>query len=134
MTHVLDTDHVSILQRGSTPAATNIAARIAAAGTANVGVSIASFHEQFLGAHTYITRAPDAAALAAGYERLRRLIDYYRNFPILDFDLSAAARVRIGAMDLRIAAVALSRGLTVVTRNARDFNRVPGLVLEDWTR
>lgn len=39
----------------------------------------------------------------------------------------------IGANDLWIAAHALAMGLTVVTGNTSEFNRVPGLVVEDWT-
>jgi tRNA(fMet)-specific endonuclease VapC len=61
--------------------------------------------------------------------------------PVLPFDAAAASihdnlrtqRVRIATMDLRIAAIALSRSLILLTRNTRDFGKVPGLVTEDWT-
>jgi tRNA(fMet)-specific endonuclease VapC len=38
----------------------------------------------------------------------------------------------IGRNDLLIAAIALARGLTVVTHNTSEFGRVPGLAIEDW--
>jgi len=49
------------------------------------------------------------------------------------FDGLVSKRVRIATMDLRIASIALSQGLTLVTRNFRDFSKVPQLLIEDWT-
>jgi tRNA(fMet)-specific endonuclease VapC len=63
---------------------------------------------------------------------------------VLPFDEAAAEtygslRVRLEAEgrrlaepDLRIASIALSRGLTLVTANVRHFDRVPGLSVENW--
>ena len=61
--------------------------------------------------------------------------------PVLPFDTSAATvfdglktqRVRIATMDLRIASIAISRNLVLLTRNNRDFSQVPGLVTQNWT-
>jgi tRNA(fMet)-specific endonuclease VapC len=61
---------------------------------------------------------------------------------VLNFDESAAerllhlrrTRIRLGSMDLKIAAIALSRGATLLSRNLADFRRVPGLKIEDWTQ
>lgn len=39
----------------------------------------------------------------------------------------------IGGYDLLIAGIARSRGLTVVTNNRREFDRVSGLLVVDWT-
>ena len=49
------------------------------------------------------------------------------------FQLLHAQRIRIGTQDLRIAAIALANNCIVVTRNRRDFARVPDLTIEDWT-
>jgi tRNA(fMet)-specific endonuclease VapC len=43
-------------------------------------------------------------------------------------------KVRVGAMDLKIAAVALANSVAVITRNIGDFSKIPGLKAEDWTK
>jgi tRNA(fMet)-specific endonuclease VapC len=42
-------------------------------------------------------------------------------------------RLNVGGSDLRIASIALEANATVVTRNLRDFGRVPGLACADWS-
>jgi len=76
-------------------------------------------------------------------ENLNRLADLA--FPIIDFDQGdarAAGEIRarlkkagtpIGPYDVLIAGQALARNLTVVTANRREFDRVDGLAVEDWT-
>lgn len=65
--------------------------------------------------------------------------------PVLSLDISVAhhyGRVRtelerkgtpIGAYDLMIACHAMSMELTLVTNNTREFSRIPGLRVTDWT-
>jgi tRNA(fMet)-specific endonuclease VapC len=38
----------------------------------------------------------------------------------------------IGGYDVLIAGHARSQGMTVVTNNRREFDRIPGLLVEDW--
>jgi tRNA(fMet)-specific endonuclease VapC len=138
---LLDTDHISILQQQSGPEFAALAARIAQHQPADLGFSIVSFHEQLLGCHTYISRAPTPAEVVRGYGMLGRALRDFATAPVLPFDAAAAAvfsgllaqRVRLATMGLRIAAIALSQGLTLLTRNVRDFRRAPGLITQDWT-
>jgi tRNA(fMet)-specific endonuclease VapC len=104
-------------------------------------LSIVSFHEQLLGANAYINRATTAADVTRGYGLLEVLLMTYSTAQIHQFDQPAIVqfdalrtrRVRIATMDLRIASIALVRKWTVLTRNLRDFQKVPGLRCEDWT-
>lgn len=141
MKYLLDTDHVSVLQQRSGPDYAALASRIASHPRADLALSVVSFHEQFLGCHTYISRARTPAGVVRGYGMLGRLLSDYSAVSVLPFDAAAASvfdnlvsrRVRIATMDLRIASIALASGLVLVTRNLRDFRQVPGLVTEDWT-
>lgn len=69
-------------------------------------------------------------------------VRFYASLPILWFTERAIDRyqkltrlkLNIGRSDLRIAAIALEQDDTVVPRNTADFQRVPGLRIEDWTK
>ena len=63
-----------------------------------------------------------------------------RNWPVVSFPSGAVRRyaelrkqnLNVGANDLKIAAIAIETGAVVVTRNERDFNRIPGVTFVDW--
>lgn len=142
MKYLFDTDHISFLQRPSSAQFRVITARMGLCPSTDLAFSFVSLHEQFQGVHAWINRAKSHKDVVDGYGLLEEV---YRSFSIvsvlLSFDAAAAAvfdslvqaRVRVSTMDLRIAAIALSRGLTVLTRDTRDFSKVPGLVTDDWT-
>lgn len=87
------------------------------------------------------------AHMSAGAPRiLAGIADLLNDTHLLDFDVHCAAEfgnlrgilkrlgVGIGPIDLQIAAVAIVHGPTLVTNNTADFQKVPGLALEDWLK
>jgi tRNA(fMet)-specific endonuclease VapC len=141
MNFLLDTDHISILQKQTGPEFANLMARIAQVSRADLAFCIVSFHEQVLGCNAYISQAKSPADVIHGYEMFDRVLSAFAAAVVLPFDSAAsgmfdqlvAQRVRIATMDLRIASIALSQGLKLLTRNRRDFSKVPNLQIEDWT-
>lgn len=88
-----------------------------------------------------VHRAEDRVRRAQRSAFVEAVLD---RFPILSLDLPtarahaelwaelAADGRLIGAHDLWLAAAALAHGLTLATANIRDFDRVPGLAVEEW--
>jgi tRNA(fMet)-specific endonuclease VapC len=137
MRYLLDTDHVSLLQRRQA----QVVARLIALPPSDVAVTIITVDEQFQGRLAVIRQAKTQLDAARGYERLYETLRFYTSVTVALYDAAAVARfdelrrqgVRVGTQDLRIAAIALTQGATVVTRNVRDFGLVPGLLMEDWS-
>jgi tRNA(fMet)-specific endonuclease VapC len=137
--YVLDTDHVSLMDRASAEGV-QIRDRIAAT-PAIVAVSIISYEEQVRGWMAELARVQGIDRQMAVYTRLERMRGYYCTTPVLPFDDKALAqyqslwlqRLRVGTMDLKIAAIALANEATLLTRNLSDFGKVPGLKAEDWS-
>ncbi|MDT9186422.1 MAG: type II toxin-antitoxin system VapC family toxin [Limnospira sp. PMC 894.15] len=141
MRYLLDTDHLSIIQRQSGADYNNLAARMAQYPPSDFAISVITIQEQMLGCHAYINRARHPTELVKGYDIMIRLVADFQRLSILPFDAIAAQtldrlntqRIQLARMDARIAAIALSRSMILLTRHHRDFSKVTGLVIEDWT-
>jgi|CXWL01.1.fsa_nt_gi tRNA(fMet)-specific endonuclease VapC len=135
---VLDTDHLVELDLAST--AGLVLERRLQNTTEDVATTIISAEEQFRGWLAQIHRERDPHKQIDSYARLRRRIDFFAAWHVLDWSDQAATifqdlrqqRVRIGTMDLKIASIVLSTNATLLSRNIRDFEQVPGLQVEDW--
>lgn len=141
MRYLLDTDHISFLQRRSGQEFTRLIIRMEQHSQVDFDLSIVSFHEQVLGAHNFINRARINIDVMRGYTLLLEILQGFSSAPVLPYEAEAVAifdelrrqKVRVSTMNLRISAIALSHNLIVLTRNVSDFSKVPGLMKEDWT-
>ena len=139
--YILDSDHLSILQRQKGQECEILARRCSAIEPVDFFVTIVSFHEQFNGWTKFVARAKDSSALVRGYTELEAVVDSFARAQVLPFSAAAAdvydelrkQRVRVGAMELRIASITIANQMTLLTRNTVDFERVPNLNFADWT-
>ena len=138
---ILDTDHMSVLERREQPALGHLLNRLTELSSSEVTTTVISYEEQMRGWMAYLARARSMAQQITAYGRLLSHLDNYRRIPVLAFDEAAAiefqrlrrSRLRMGTMDLKIAAIVLSRDATLLSRNLVDFNQIPDLQVEDWT-
>lgn len=129
---LIDTDvAIALLRRSSSLDISQLAAH-----DGTLAISTVSLFELEFGSE----RSTDPTASRKAVEGMLGILK------VIDFDKVAAAHsgeiratlaragTPIGKYDLQIAGLARSRGLTVVTGNTREFERVPGLLVENWMR
>jgi tRNA(fMet)-specific endonuclease VapC len=135
--YVLDTDHASLFQREHP----QVIAKVGGKPPEQLAVTIITVEEQLRGWLAQIKRASSAQARIKAFAGLRKSVRYFNTIQILDYDIAAETqfsnlrhqKIRAGSQDLRIAAIALATGSILVTRNRSDFEKVPGLIIEDWS-
>jgi tRNA(fMet)-specific endonuclease VapC len=79
-------------------------------------------------------------SIERAYDLLQETVEHLRQFRILSYVSEAdrlyqgwrQQRIRVGTHDLRIAAICVSHSATLISRNRRDFESVPGLSVEFW--
>ena len=132
---MLNTDTCIFLMRGESPA---LAARVQSVPLQQQVMSAVTFAE--------LTYGVQASAAAKRKQNQSVLDSLVLHLAVLDWPQDAAkhyAEIRtdlkkrgaqLGAADLMIAAHARAMGAIVVTNNVKDFERVKGLEVENWTK
>jgi tRNA(fMet)-specific endonuclease VapC len=134
---LLDTDHITLQEWGH-PA---VVAHLQRHAPETLGVSIVTVQESLRGRLATLQRRLPSALVAHAYENFQGAVSFFLSVNIVPFTTECEAKFQelrslrrhIGTLDLRIAATALVQDLTLITRNQKDFARVPGLRFEDWS-
>lgn len=132
---VLDTDLITIYLRGGGEAFQKLTTRWRVSSNVPPCVTIISFEEQMRGWLSYIAAVKLLEQQIVGYGKLHALLKDYQALAILDFDDVAAVqyaklrnmKLRLGTMDMKIAAIALANDALLLSRNLKDFRKVPEL-------
>ncbi len=135
--YLFDTDHLTLYDHADVAVWRHFLAQPLGA----VGISAVTVEEYLRGRLAALARHQSGPLHVQAFTYLLAALDLFQQFPLVPFDSPCEARyqqlramrLRVGSQDLRIAAIALVHSLTLVTRNQRDFARVPGLLLQDWS-
>jgi tRNA(fMet)-specific endonuclease VapC len=108
----------------------------------DLAITIVTVEEQLRGWLAAIRRHHTSERQVNAYAGLQGALTMLLAITVLEFDALAYRRyetlrrlgIRVGSQDLRIAAIALTIGGTLVTRNRRDFSQVAGLAIQDWSQ
>ncbi len=134
--YVFDTDHLSLYGRNHPKVIENIlAAKVELTTTA------INLEEQLRGRLAQVAEAKDGRAKSIAYRFLVDTVMLLSEFTVLQYDAKSddiyqslkAQRVRIGTQDLRIASIVLACDGVLLTRNLQDFEKVPGLKIQNWS-
>jgi tRNA(fMet)-specific endonuclease VapC len=143
VTHILDTDVFTLSELPDSREYLRLHARVLELPNEDTIVTtIVTYEEQTRGWLAYAAKSRETEHQIKAYARLKKHLRTYLGFEVLDFDDAAARefdhlrslKLRIGTADLKIAAIALSRNAILLSRNLMDFQRIPGLRVEDWTK
>jgi tRNA(fMet)-specific endonuclease VapC len=138
---LLDTDHTTFLKYPDSERGRRMIDRLNAVTASEViGVSIVTVEERMRGWLAVIAKERSALRQVVGYRELALLFEFYEAIEIVPFDEAAARqfddlrgqKLRIGSRDLKIAATALVNHSVLLSANLTDFERVPGLRVENW--
>ncbi len=134
---VLDTDMLTLYREGDS----NVVRRVQAHPPRALAITIISVEEQLSGWYTQLRRATKPDVMARVYQHFTDCVEALTQFQVVSFTEGAIGqyedlkkqKLNVAKMDSRIAAIVLHSDGILITRNQRDFGRIPGLRIEDWS-
>ena len=136
--HLLDTDILTYLHAGHP----RVVERLHNLADPDVGTTIITKIEVLRGRFDFVLKAATGPELVRAQRLLARTEELLAQISIVTLDKASAAQFdrlrainklkKIGRADLLIASIALAHRATLVTRNVRHFNQVPGLIVTNW--
>ena len=139
---ILDTDSLSLLDREKILESSKLRQNLEKYSPDEIFTTIITFEEHMRGWLSFLAKSKTIEQQIYAYQKLHRFLESYRNTSVLDFDEKAARifqelksqKIRVSTMDLKIAAIAISNNAILISRNLSDFEQVPNLSVEDWTK
>ena len=136
MIYILDTDHLSLYGRNHPILIPKLLAAKIQLTTTAINVE-----EQLRGRLAQVAEAREGILQSNAYQRLVETVMLLSEFHVLQYDeksqeiyqIFRSQRIRIGTQDLRIASIVIANKGILLTRNLRDFEKVPGLTIQDWS-
>ena len=137
---LFDTNHISVWHRGEGAKYERLCTHLETHTGDQLYVCIVSFHEMVNGWNAYAVKKGSSESLVRAYFEFENILRDFSVMQLLSFDRNAAEvydelnqqKLRVGSMDLRIASIAIANQMTLLTQNTIDFERIPGLSIEDW--
>ncbi len=134
--YVLDTDILSLFQIGHP----QVTQQVHSHSRGDLAITVITVEEQISGWYALLRKTKKPDQLSLTYERLINAVQFLAIWRILNYTEPAIAtfqslkamKLHVRAHDLRIAAIALENAAILVTRNAVDFKKIPGLSIENW--
>jgi tRNA(fMet)-specific endonuclease VapC len=134
--YVLDTDHLSLYGRNHLALIEQLQVN-----SVRLTTTATNVEEQLRGRLAQVAEAKVGISLANAYRWLSETVKLLADFEVLQFTEEAqliyqefkSQRIRVGTQDLRIASIVIAHKGILLSRNLRDFEKVPNLMVRDWT-
>lgn len=137
---LLDSDHLSVLRFRQSERSRRLTERLQLSNDPVIGTTVANVEESMRGWMATIAKEKQIHRQIFAYRELAELFALFSGLHIALLDDASAslflslkgAKLKVGTMDLKTAAIAKSNNATLLTANKRDFEQVPGLKIENW--